>query len=204
MNNTHNRWMSAFFLLAMFSIVALAGGRATQAASNVLVTNPTTQPANVKQIGYLQTYILGTPGVRVYNPVYAPVPVRQNDEPGRNAYAKSWNIDFPGNTTYAYVEITPPPAGKRLILTHVSANCTTTDGASVARVVAQDQANSRISYRPFFLTADPGGTGQVQGSMDCFLKIDHTDTVEIYVYRKPTSAFASVYVDLEGYYVVVP
>jgi hypothetical protein len=204
MSNNPNRWMSAFFLLAMFSIVAFAGTRAgVQASSNVLVTNPTSQPANVKQVGALQTYILGHPGVRIYNPDYAPVPTRDNDEPGRNAYDYYENMYFQPGVDSMHVTIAPPPAGKRLILTHISGNCNGADPVTQVTISLQGKAFTTYSTRAFPINAQPVGSLE-SGSIDAFLKVDPTDNLEIYASRFSAAGTQSFYLNLEGYYVSMP
>jgi hypothetical protein len=204
MNNNPNRWMSAFFLLAMFSIVAFAGTRAgVQASSNVLVTNPTSQPVNVKQIGYLQTYVLGRPGVRIYNPDYAPIPTRNNDEPGRNAYAFYVNQYVNPGLASVSVAIASPPAGKRLVITHASANCYNSDPFTAVSLSLKNNANTTLSNRTFLLTVDPAGT-VVTGSTDMFLRVDPTDTLIVSGVRSTSANNNDLYLNLEGYYVSMP
>jgi hypothetical protein len=204
MSNNPNRWMSAFFLLAMFSIVAFAGTRGSvQASGNVVVTNPTTQPANVKQIGYLQTYVLGRPGVRIYNPDYAPVPTRDNDEPGRNAYAFTVSSYFNPGDYSATIPIPSPPVGKRLVVTHISAHCPTSDPVTSVNMVLQTNSSAYLSDRVFLLTPDPGGT-VVTGSADTFLRIDPTDNLQIVGRRSSSATGLYLNLSLEGYYVSMP
>jgi hypothetical protein len=98
MKQFSHRSSVSLFLLATFAIITFAGSRsASQAASNVLVTNTTSQPVpvalqgtpNVRALqgGTWSVYLLGSPTLRINNAVTAPVPVKDVNNPAHDPFA---------------------------------------------------------------------------------------------------------------------
>jgi hypothetical protein len=107
--------MTSLLLLAMFAILAVAGtGAAVQSASNVVVTNTTTNSVPVKQGGTWNTYILGSPTVRIGNAPSAPIP--SVDVADKNPVRLFLQSNMDAGSYFAQATLYTVPAGKRLII----------------------------------------------------------------------------------------
>jgi hypothetical protein len=202
MQNATNRWMSSIILLAFFAIVAYAG-RAGVQASNVVVTNSTSQPVpttvqgtpNVRSLqgGIWSTYILGAPTVRVANTAAAP--------------AQTVNVDQRGNTTqtfsfsssaYSSVQaLYAVPAGKRFVIEFVSVWSTSSVSGEVissAQLTGGSGTTARLLV-PFPLQVNAFESG---ATLPCNLVLQPQDTFGLAWNRTAASHDVQVTVTVTG------
>jgi hypothetical protein len=99
---------------------------------------------------------LADPSVTVVNPATNPAKTSSVDDPGRNPYQFFKNLEACVNTTCQAT--TPPvPAGKRLVVQHVSAfGALTSPGNTVEVVVSTETAVLSTFAPPVFGTTNQG------------------------------------------------
>lgn len=91
MDNRENRWVAGILLLAMFGVIAYAGGRGApraQGTQSVLVTNTSSQPVPIAARPGTGAYIVAVsnaPTVKVASSATAPVVTKDANNPDANA-----------------------------------------------------------------------------------------------------------------------
>jgi hypothetical protein len=189
----------SLFLVAAFAIITLAGTRsASQAASNVLVTNTTSQAVpvavqgtpNVRSLqgGTWSVYLLGSPTLRINNAPSAPVPtqpsadkqaVMMSDTFGLAAGSAGDTKQFPNNY------------GKRLMVDAVSIVTTSTvageQGTDASAVVWDSGGHIKGSFY-FPLHGRSADNISSQGILTTSLKVEPGEYINVAVERNQSFA----------------
>jgi hypothetical protein len=215
--HTTNRSITTISLLLFFGIIAVAGTRASVQASDVIVTNSTSQPVpttvqgtpNVRSLqgGTWSVYLLGSPTLRINNATSAPIPTNDVTGPDKQPFSFAKQYVIPNGTAGSMDSFVVPP-GKRLFIDSVSGSAYDATPGNNAQVFKVSVVYSGSGFRGDMyvpLTPLPDGYNVV-GNQLTKLLAEPGDTVYVVVKRDYSHVSGEVDTDvtLVGHYTSVP
>jgi hypothetical protein len=190
--------MTSIVILGFFAIIAVAGTHAAvQGASNVVVTNSTTQPVPIA--------VQGTPGVTVKNPPLSPVPVNIVTH-GKDGYQYFTSVSFSQNDTNNTTTYSGIP-GERFVITNISLNMV---GGNLAQPgyaefnVMTKSTNTILTDKIIPIVPYTGDAFRSFADQQTLILLDPTNKLAISVIRNGSGVSGTCNVTLTGYRVTYP
>ncbi|HEX9422473.1 MAG TPA: hypothetical protein VF899_04470 [Pyrinomonadaceae bacterium] len=185
--------------------VGLASG------SNVGIAGTLT--VNAQQSGIWSVGINGTPTVGIdaaNNTVKidtaSPVPVRDVDNPARQPFTAQFSVFIPNGYDHGLEDMSDVPAGKRVVIEHISALTRLPSGQKVEALVVLTIGSGQ-TYLGAELKTTIDGLDQFITSQPVRLYVDHVSSppaLRVVVYRDGVAGDGGSTVNINGYLVDVP
>lgn len=210
MKNDANRWIAGISLLALFAIIAYAGGRAApkaQATQNVLVTNNSSQPIPVAARPATGAYIVAVanaPTVKVASSLAAPVVTKDSYNPDAHGGLNSGNFTMPALTTMqSSPQISLSPLATVIDSIGVSGGSSQAgEPIDFGLLYCYDSGGKSLGGFPFTIPIEPGNNRISAYSGSLHIPVPAGGTVQLYTQR--SAATGSCYVQYCFAYHTVP
>ena len=160
MNKFKNYWIPTAGLAILFAIGSLMNpyhASAEGGGPTVTIGGPMPLPVAATQSGAWSVGINNTPNVAVANDAAHPVKTSSVDDPGRTPYQFFKNLQ-PCSGTVCQATTPAVPAGKRLVVQHVSAFGALTSPGNTIEVVASTNSAVISTFAPQVF-GNPGAQG---------------------------------------------